>query len=386
MTPNKQKILILVFNSLKDDVRVKRQIRALKVNYDITAVCYESYEESEVDFLLVPPKPVTLLKKILVLLPLALNRYALAHQLLFGDKQLVKKIRQQKFDLVLSNDVETLPLAFSLNNPKVVFDAHEFAPRHFEDRVLWRWFYAGLNNYICKTYLPRLSGMMTVGYGLSKEYNKSFGVDSVVVTNADNFVSLEPSPVQENKIRLVHHGIANPSRKLEGMIDMLQFLDNRFTLDLILLAPRFATGKTSYYLDELKAKYADNIRVRILPPVNSDAIVATIHQYDIGVFLLPPTNFNYENALPNKLFNFIQARLGIAVGPTPEMAEIVHRYNLGVVSKEFNPESLAQELNKITTEQLKQFKINAQLAAQELNAEKNQVLINNLIKSALAKT
>ena len=70
-------------------------------------------------------------------------------------------------------------------------------------------------------------------------------------------------------------------------------------------------------------------RIRILPPVKSDDVVYTINQYDIGVFLIPPVNFNYANTLPNKLFDFIQARLGIAIGPTPEMASIVDRYGNG---------------------------------------------------------
>ena len=54
-------------------------------------------------------------------------------------------------------------------------------------------------------------------------------------------------------------------------------------------------------------------------------IVDTIAEYDIGLFILSPINFNYYHALPNKLFEFIQARLAIAVSPSPEMARIVHR-------------------------------------------------------------
>lgn len=379
-------ILILVFNSLKEDVRVKRQIRALKANYIITAVCYEPFDEPDIEFVIVSPKRITLLKKVLVLVPLALRLYNVAHRILFHDEELKNKLTLRKFDLIISNDIETLPLAFELNNKKVVFDAHEYAPKHFEDRLLWRWFYAGLNHYICKTYLPKLSDMMTVGNGLAQEYSKNFGVNPVVVTNADNFVKLDPTPIQNNQIRLVHHGIANPSRKLDIMIDMMNYLDDRFTLDLILLTPRFATGKTLHYLDKLKAKCANSKCVRILPPVKSEAIVETIHAYDMGVFLLPPANFNYENALPNKLFNFIQARLAVAVGPTPEMASIVKQYELGVVSTEFTPESLAKELSKITPEQLKQFKINSGLAAKELNAEKNKILIEALISTSLTKT
>ena len=49
-------------------------------------------------------------------------------------------------------------------------------------------------------------------------------------------------------------------------------------------------------------------RVRIVPPVLSHEVVSFIHQYDMGIFILEPINFNYTHALPNKLFEFVQAR------------------------------------------------------------------------------
>jgi hypothetical protein len=113
-------------------------------------------------------------------------------------------------------------------------------------------------------------------------------------------------------------------------------------------------------------------------------VVTTIQPYDIGVFLLPPVNFNYENTLPNKLFDFIQARLGVAIGPTPEMASIVNQYSIGVVSEEFTPASLAKKLNALTAEQVAAFKTNAGVAAKELNAERNEAIFNELVKEVLS--
>ena len=51
------------------------------------------------------------------------------------------------------------------------------------------------------------------------------------------------------------------------------------------------------------------------------------NDYDVGLYLLPPTNFNQRYALPNKFFEFIQGRLAIAIGPSPEMAKLVERSN-----------------------------------------------------------
>jgi glycosyltransferase involved in cell wall biosynthesis len=291
---------------------------------------------------------------------------------------------QRQFDLIIANDVETLPLAFAFpGNPKVVFDAHEYAPRHFEDKIMWRMFFQSFNIWLCKKYIPLTAGMMTVGKGLALEYQKNFNVTPTVITNANNYFEVEPGEVLENKVRLVHHGIATPSRNLELMIEMMALLDDRFTLDLILLTPGFASKNTKQYLDKLRTLAERDPRVQIIPPVKSHEIVNAIRKYDMGVFLLPPVNFNYENTLPNKLFDFIQARLGVAIGPTPEMAEIVNQYKIGVVSEKFTARSLADKLNSLTKRDLETFKRNANAASKEMNAELNAVKINDVISHAL---
>ncbi|MGC3948657.1 MAG: hypothetical protein QM762_29850 [Chryseolinea sp.] len=108
-------------------------------------------------------------------------------------------------------------------------------------------------------------------------------------------------------------------------------------------------------------------------------MVKTVNSYDIGVFLLPPINFNYENTLPNKLFDFIQGRLGVAIGPTPEMAEIVNQYKNGVVANDFTPIALADKLAPLTATDIISFKNRSAIAARELNAEKNAAIILRLV-------
>ena len=377
----KKKILVFVLSNLKQDSRVKRQILALKDQYAVTVVCFDADVTTEYEVIQITPTRLTLIRKIFTSVFLILRIYPIAYRILHNYHFIVKQLSSRHFDLIIANDVETLPLAFSITpQPKIVFDAHEYAPRHFEDKIMWRIFFQRFNTYICKKYIPRLSGMMTVGKGLASEYEKNFGVRPIVVTNANHYFDISPSKVSENKIRLVHHGIATPSRKLELMIDMMKLLDHRFTLDMILLTPGFASKGTRNYIDKLKEKSAHDNRIKILPAVASAEVVKKINDYDMGVFLLPPINFNYENTLPNKLFDFIQARLGIAIGPTPEMEDIVNTYRNGVVSNDFTPEGLAIKLNALTKNEIEVYKINSEKAAKEFNAEKNNKIIFNMIE------
>ena len=379
-----KRILVIVLSNLKHDARVRRQISALKNNYKVTVICFGAEPDDDLELVVINPTRLTLLRKAVASVFLLSRGYSAAHKILHNYFFTIDLLKEKHFDLIIANDVETLPLAFAFpGNPKVIFDAHEYAPRHFEDKLMWRLFFQKFNLWLCRKYIPRVAAMMTVGKGLATEYEKNFNVKPVVITNANNYHDVKPAIVLDNRIRLIHHGIATPSRKLELRIDVMTHLDQRFTLDLMLLTPGFASKKTREYIDQLRTYAASDPRIKIIPPVKSTEVVTEIRNYDMGIFLLPPVNFNYQNTLPNKLFDFIQARLAIAIGPTPEMAEIVQQYNIGVVSDDFTAEKLAQKLNQLTIGQIAGFKNNAEKAAKELNAETNAIKVNKLVLDIL---
>lgn len=375
-------VLLIAFSNLKTDSRVRRHVNLLKNKYRLTVACHEADATTEYKLALIDKAILTPARKIKLALMLGLRLFKQAYRTQYPHFSLGQQI-SEPLDLIIANDVEALPLAFHLAEEHacpVVLDAHEYAPRHFEDKLVWRLFFQPLNIYLCRTYIPRVKAMITIGRGLANEYEKHFHIKPVVITNANHFHNLTPSAVQGNSIRLVHHGIATPSRKLEVMIEMMNYLDERFSLDMYLLSSGSVSSKTKNYPADLKALASKNSRVRILDPIRSELIVTTINAYDMGVFLIPPINFNYENTLPNKLFDFIQARLAIAVGPTPEMAEIVNRYSLGVVSNDFTAKSLAEKLNQLTIEDIARFKANTETAAQQLNAEENAKILIDVIE------
>jgi glycosyltransferase involved in cell wall biosynthesis len=376
-----KKVLVISFSDLIHDARVSRQVDFIKRNYQVTVAAYGGKENNGYELIRIEKTKFTLKHKLISSFFLIFRLHDKAYSLLYQYKSLIEKLKQP-FDLIIANDVESLPMAFALKgSAKIIFDAHEYAPRHFEDRLMWRIFFQPFNIYLCKKYIPLVDAMTTVGKGLANEYHKNFGVLPQVITNATWYSEIEPSPTENNKIKLIHHGGSTPSRKLELMIEMMKHLDDRFTLDLMLIIPQMASSKTSNYINHLKQLAASDPRIRFLPPMKSEELVTFINRYDIGVFLLPPVNFNYANTLPNKLFDFIQARLAIAIGPTPEMAEIVNKYDIGVVSEDFTPIKLAAKLNALTEEKLRLYKEQSRVAAKELCAEKNEILLKSIIYS-----
>ncbi|HEY0743762.1 MAG TPA: glycosyltransferase [Chryseosolibacter sp.] len=381
----KKKILIITLSDLRYDARVRRQVEALKDTYQLTLAGFSGTASPQYELVPLTPTPLTLLRKTIASVFLLARAYTTAHHILHDYLAVLQKqAGNQKYNLIIANDVEALPLAFGLDpDAKVLFDAHEYAPRHFEDKLMWRIFFKNFNVWLCRKYIPRTAGMTTVGKMLAEEYRKHFGANPVVIVNANNYFDTKPSEMIPGKVRLVHVGIANPSRRLDLMIDLMDKLDKRFTLDLYLLVPGFASSKTRNYIQDLKDRASHNNAIRILPPVESKQVVRTMNLYDVGVFLLPPINFNYQNTLPNKLFDFIQGRLAIAIGPTPEMAEIVATYQNGVVSKDFSAESLAHALNALSEAEVAEMKKRSAAAALDYNAEKNAIRMQELVASLI---
>jgi glycosyltransferase involved in cell wall biosynthesis len=196
------------------------------------------------------------------------------------------------------------------------------------------------------------------------------------VTNAPAGQELEPTAVH-TPVRIIHHGVADPARRIEEMIEAVESLEGRYTLDLHLVAG------SQRYLDHLAQRTSRAQHSRLLEPLPMRGIVAAANDCDIGVHLLAARHLNERLALPNKLFEFIQARLAVIVGPTQEMARLVNDTGCGVVLNSFKARDLADALRALTPDQIASFKRAADHAAATLNAQRNSTIVLDLVDRAL---
>lgn len=370
-----KKALVLVFSDLKHDARVTRQVKFLTKEFEVTLAAFGPGDASHQHFVIIQQNKLRLIRKIRIACWSLLGFYRKAWQVFHPYRKIEERLGETHWDVIVANDVDTLPMAARIRgngNSRIAFDAHEYAPRHFEDRLLWRMIFQPMNIWACRTFIPQTEVMFTVGNGLAQAYQEAFGKQPIILTNAPWYQDIPARKSEPDQIRLVHHGIANPSRRLELLGEMMNHLDKRFSLDLFLVTSSYASGGTKDYIRRLKEQLESDPRIRVLPPVAGPDVVRTLSEYDAGVFLLPPENFNYANTLPNKLFDFIQARLAVIIGPSPEMASVVRKYDLGIVGDSFDPKSLAQLVIQMTREQLDGYKKNSARAARELCAERNE--------------
>ena len=357
---------VLSFSLLPRDARVQRQIRALSSMCRVTAIgwgdpCIEGVRFVDVSRG-VPTLPQWAKK--------ACRLKARRFEAVYWSDECVRKaaeaLRGHDYALIVANDIDTLPLALTYRGAaKVLYDAHEFAPRQFEGWFLWRFFMQTYKEYLCRTRIPQVDSMTTVGPAIAEEYARRFDVRPEVVWNAPRYHAIPYIPRNGSIIRMVHHGAALRQRRLEMMIDAMAQLDDRFRLDFILIP------NSSGYLPELKKRASSDPRITFSSPVKPTEIVERLKGYDVGVFLLLPHSFNARHTLPNKFFDFVQARLCVAIGPSPEMRKLVERHGCGVVAKDFTAQALTETLRCLDRRKVEAFRRASGAAAAELCYERS---------------
>lgn len=368
---NRKSLLIISYSELHRDPRVLRQI-SLCSNLggcEIITMGYTQANYASVDYypLTRPKKSTKLLRKIRSMTCYLTRNYM---RLLWVSerKKDYAQIAHKKFDLIIMNDVESVPIVWHIwkkSNCHVIFDLHEYYLDYQQTKKTLSLVQKDKITQLIKRSKEFTSQYFTVSPGLVDLYG-SIGINAKLMPNACSYSVLTPSKRNDNQIHLVHHGVAAPGRQLEKNIDVMQYLDERFILNLYLLR----TSGFSHYYDELMQRASQyGNRVRFHAPVDTDKIPETLNKYDIGLYILVPSTLNQKFALPNKLFEFIQARLAIAIGNSTDMKTIVGKYNLGIMAEDFEPKTLARELNGLNKDQILYFKENAHSAANLLSNE-----------------
>lgn len=218
------------------------------------------------------------------------------------------------FHTVICHDLLLLPmLKKQVSYQRLIVDLREFYPLQFEHQWWWRLTFGKLSHYLCQNYLSNEDANRTVSWGLRDLYTDSYGIDTAIAPSYAEFHDLSPAPVDQDSIKLVHHGNATANRRIEDMIEMMAYLDHSYTLDFYLV------DKDARYLESLKRLAADDGRIIFQPPIQYQDIVPVLNGYDVGLCFFPETTTNLKHSLPNKFFEFSQARLAVLCSPLAEM-------------------------------------------------------------------
>jgi glycosyltransferase involved in cell wall biosynthesis len=283
-----------------------------------------------------------------------------------------ERIRRGGYDLIVFNDIDFAawvadratftPAALGAH---LHLDLHEYFPPHLPPGSRLRFRVDGYHRWL-RSFIghPAYTTRSTVAGGIADAYAEEFGFGRpALIRNAPPYLDQAPTPVDDDRIRLIHHGVAQWQRGLREVVDAMRVLEHGYDMTFMLAG-------SSAVIDELRTVAADIAdRVHIVPPAAMADLSRVVNQYDLEVMFYPPRNENLKWALPNKLFEAVQGRLGLVIGPSPMMAEIVETYGNGVVATGWTPAELATAIAGLTPARVREFKAASDRAAHELSAE-----------------
>jgi glycosyltransferase involved in cell wall biosynthesis len=295
-----------------------------------------------------------------------------------------ERLHDGAYDLVIFDDFDFLPIIkdpaiFSPAAAKthIHLDLHEYHSPSRRLNSAWRYltrrFYVWQRGLIGDS---DINSRSTVASRIADMYSRDFTIKTpALVRNCPPYEDQQPSDLEAGRVRLLYHGLASASRGLAEMVEAMAQLEERFSLTFML------TGNEPFQAKLRSLAKPLGERINFVPPVAMPEIAAEINKYDLEVMFYRPLTANLEFALPNKLFEAVQGRLGLVIGRSPMMVEVVEEFRNGVVVRDWTVETLVTTLNALTPEDVFTIKTKSHTAARQLSAEaEGQVFLKQLQK------
>lgn len=279
-------------------------------------------------------------------------------------------LRERRYALIVLNDIDFAPWA---GDPRVVapsgvhthLDLHEFFPAHLPPGSRLRIRVDSHHRWL-RSFIPHhgFTSRSTVANAIADAYAEEFGIPRPgVVRNAPDRVDLSPTAAEPGRVRLIHHGVAQWKRGLREMIEAIGGARDGVTLDLML------TGAPAT-IDEVRALAATaGPHIRVIDPVPMNEVAHAVNRYDLEVMFYPPLTDNLRYALPNKLFEAVQGRIGLLIGESPMMLEIAERFGNAEVVHGWEPSDLRAAADALDPKRITALKLASHRAAEVLNAD-----------------
>ncbi|MBN2350469.1 MAG: glycosyltransferase [Bacteroidales bacterium] len=289
-----------------------------------------------------------------------------------------------RFTVIVSNDLDTLPacfLAAKIRRKTVVYDSHEYFTEVPElvGRKFVKWIWTKIESLI----LPRIKYAYTVCDSLAEIYHQKYGINMKVIRNVP-LLNVESGDaginLRKNNERIIlYQGMLNMGRGLENVIRAIPFLSN---VRLVLIGD----GDIADSLKVLVISQNLESRIDFYGRIPADRLKNLTAQADLGISLEENMGLNYYYALPNKLFDYIQANIPVLVSDFPEMSKIVRTYNIGLTAIEQDPKKLAEIISDMLSDKIRivQWKNNLQNAAKELCWENEEKKLNEFYQEVIA--
>lgn len=251
----------------------------------------------------------------------------------------------KKCNVVVSNDLDTLPACYCasrIRKFKLIFDSHELFTEtpELRDNALAAFVWRRLEKWL----VPRVPMRITVSNAIAHEYEHRYGVGFHVLRNVPPSLDLSGLPeapvslLPGRKFIILQGTGINRQRGAEEAVEALTLLPDYFHLIIA------GDGAVVENLKKQVVESGLQPRVLFTGRLPYAQLMALTVQCFAGLSLDKPTCLNYLYSLPNKIFDYIQARIPIIVSPIPEPASLVKNYGIGLVLDDVTSGDIAEKV------------------------------------------
>jgi hypothetical protein len=370
-----KKILILKRADLEYDIRSQRIATYLSQKYDVTVIGTDicsnlttkqlkigDYEHAR---LTLPERAIRKFRREILLRNIQDQSFEYRLSKEKWIKATSKLLASNYFDVIIACDIDSIIAVIeSGNKAHLIGDMHEHAPTELANSPGWIKSIGTYRQWQCETYLPQVKNLFTVSNSLARLFESEFELKEVdVLRNVAPFHPRVRAKTSKPPRNFIHHGIAARIRNLEEHAVLAASLGLEYSVSMLL-----KPVEHDYY-NSMKdiQRYLKNFHV--LHPVDPSHMIREITRFDAGIYLLTPSTSQLQVTLPNKFFEFVQARLPVFSGGLSEVDELIDEYGVGVKLGTFYGIEAASEIKKCENLDWKTIDDNLDFAAQELSSE-----------------
>ena len=243
-----------------------------------------------------------------------------------------------KSDILLSNDLDTLCANYfvsKIKKIKLVYDSHELFTELPE--LIGRTFKKKIWLFMENFFLQRISIAYTVSNSIADYYKDKYGINMSVIANYPIARRINNQAGSKNKKMIIYQGAINKDRGIDLMIESMLYVNAELHIigdgDLLLEMREHVKRLNLDHKVFLKGKVAF-----------SDLFDIT-KEADLGLSFEGNTCLSYRYALPNKIFDYINAEVPILISDLPEFRHVLKSYKVGAILESRDIQSVARQMN-----------------------------------------
>lgn len=290
------------------------------------------------------------------------------------------KKSNQPIDFIHCHDMNTLQLGYKLKKKfgkQLIYDSHELFIERDKPYFTPNW-YKNLQKKFEKKRIKKADGVITVSNSIADEFVSRYGIKyPVLIYNTPYFVESSQSisireklSLSENKKIIMYSGGFTMGRGLEKLVESIQYMPSDFHLVLL------GFGKSSFVSMLNNIAETNNLQNQfsIYGPVPSKQVPLYLSSADLCISPIQNVALNNYYSCPNKVFEYIQARVPMALSNFPELQRIIDEEKIGVTFDPSNSKNIAESVVGFIQDEknYKQSKENLDKSAKKYNWENEE--------------